>query len=203
MGKALYSVGFWIRETGQALDRLGCRLQGKNHFREQRTISFHSNPCLIPSFLSSWCFIDWLIMPLLLISSLSMCVLFSDLSKKKKKSNQAVLIYFKKIAESDSLQLFVSVLCICLLWLIHFVQPSPHTTSYAMPTTPSLFFQYPGTARLWMFLTKPLVSISRLSLLPALLSLVMSMWDQLLPFGMDASWEVNYFYHLNQILFPW
>ncbi|KAG2284668.1 hypothetical protein Bca4012_053330 [Brassica carinata] len=35
MGRALYSVGFWIRETGQALDRLGCRLQGKNHFREQ------------------------------------------------------------------------------------------------------------------------------------------------------------------------
>ena len=39
MGRALYSVGFWIRETGQALDRLGCRLQGKNHFREQRTSS--------------------------------------------------------------------------------------------------------------------------------------------------------------------
>ncbi|KFK28325.1 hypothetical protein AALP_AA8G501300 [Arabis alpina] len=35
MAKAFYSVGFWIRETGQALDRLGCRLQGKNHFREQ------------------------------------------------------------------------------------------------------------------------------------------------------------------------
>ncbi|KAJ4887540.1 Gamma carbonic anhydrase 3 [Raphanus sativus] len=35
MGRALYSVGFWIRETGQALDRLGCRLQGKNHFHEQ------------------------------------------------------------------------------------------------------------------------------------------------------------------------
>ncbi|XP_010465384.1 PREDICTED: gamma carbonic anhydrase 3, mitochondrial-like [Camelina sativa] len=35
MGRAFYSVGFWIRETGQALDRLGCRLQGKNHFREQ------------------------------------------------------------------------------------------------------------------------------------------------------------------------
>ncbi|CAH8351636.1 unnamed protein product [Eruca vesicaria subsp. sativa] len=35
IGRAFYSVGFWIRETGQALDRLGCRLQGKNHFREQ------------------------------------------------------------------------------------------------------------------------------------------------------------------------
>ncbi|CAN8251342.1 unnamed protein product [Cochlearia groenlandica] len=35
MGRALYNVGFWIRETGQALDRLGCRLQGKHHFREQ------------------------------------------------------------------------------------------------------------------------------------------------------------------------
>ncbi|EFH46404.1 hypothetical protein ARALYDRAFT_915065 [Arabidopsis lyrata subsp. lyrata] len=36
MRKALYNVGFWIRETGQALDRLGCRLQGKKHFREHR-----------------------------------------------------------------------------------------------------------------------------------------------------------------------
>ncbi|VVA91888.1 unnamed protein product [Arabis nemorensis] len=35
LGRAFYSVGFWIRETGQALDRLGCRLQGKNYFREQ------------------------------------------------------------------------------------------------------------------------------------------------------------------------
>ncbi|CAL9215566.1 unnamed protein product [Arabidopsis halleri] len=35
VGRAFYSVGFWIRETGQALDRLGCRLQGKNYFREQ------------------------------------------------------------------------------------------------------------------------------------------------------------------------
>uniref|UniRef100_A0A1J3DZ74 Gamma carbonic anhydrase 1, mitochondrial n=1 Tax=Noccaea caerulescens TaxID=107243 RepID=A0A1J3DZ74_NOCCA len=35
LGRAFYSVGFWIRETGQALDRLGCRLQGKNGFREQ------------------------------------------------------------------------------------------------------------------------------------------------------------------------
>ncbi|XP_021714548.1 gamma carbonic anhydrase 1, mitochondrial-like [Chenopodium quinoa] len=35
MGRAVYTVGFWIRETGQALDRLGCRLQGNYHFREQ------------------------------------------------------------------------------------------------------------------------------------------------------------------------
>ncbi|KAG7597611.1 Hexapeptide repeat [Arabidopsis suecica] len=35
LGRAFYSVGFWIRETGQALDRLGCRLQGKYYFREQ------------------------------------------------------------------------------------------------------------------------------------------------------------------------
>nr|BAD44607.1 unknown protein [Arabidopsis thaliana] len=35
LGRAFYSVGFWILETGQALDRLGCRLQGKNYFREQ------------------------------------------------------------------------------------------------------------------------------------------------------------------------
>ncbi|EFH66606.1 F18O14.34 [Arabidopsis lyrata subsp. lyrata] len=47
VGRAFYSVGFWIRETGQALDRLGCRLQGKNYFREQRKLlrnsSFHSD----------------------------------------------------------------------------------------------------------------------------------------------------------------
>ncbi|XP_008672301.1 gamma carbonic anhydrase 1 mitochondrial isoform X2 [Zea mays] len=36
LGKAMYAVGFWIRETGQALDRLGCRLQGKYFFHEQR-----------------------------------------------------------------------------------------------------------------------------------------------------------------------
>ncbi|XP_078428546.1 gamma carbonic anhydrase 1, mitochondrial-like [Wolffia australiana] len=35
MGKAIYTVGFWIRETGQALDRLGCRLQGNYYFQEQ------------------------------------------------------------------------------------------------------------------------------------------------------------------------
>eukprot|EP00245_Coleochaete_scutata_P006041 TRINITY_DN20151_c0_g1_i1.p1 TRINITY_DN20151_c0_g1~~TRINITY_DN20151_c0_g1_i1.p1 ORF type:complete len:257 (+),score=46.86 TRINITY_DN20151_c0_g1_i1:213-983(+) len=35
LGRALYSIGFWIRETGQALDRLGCTLQGKYGFKEQ------------------------------------------------------------------------------------------------------------------------------------------------------------------------
>ncbi|EPS71345.1 hypothetical protein M569_03414 [Genlisea aurea] len=35
LGKAFYTVGFWIRETGQALDRLGSRLQGNYHFQEQ------------------------------------------------------------------------------------------------------------------------------------------------------------------------
>ncbi|XP_011011740.1 PREDICTED: gamma carbonic anhydrase 1, mitochondrial-like [Populus euphratica] len=35
LGRAIYSVGFWIRETGQALDRLGCRLQGNYYFKEQ------------------------------------------------------------------------------------------------------------------------------------------------------------------------
>ena len=38
LGKAIYTVGFWIRETGQALDRLGCRFQGKYYFQEQRTL---------------------------------------------------------------------------------------------------------------------------------------------------------------------
>lgn len=35
IGKVVYTVGFWIRETGQALDRLGCRLQGNYGFQEQ------------------------------------------------------------------------------------------------------------------------------------------------------------------------
>lgn len=35
LGKAIYTVGFWIRETGQALDRLGGRLQGNYYFQEQ------------------------------------------------------------------------------------------------------------------------------------------------------------------------
>ncbi|KAK4794221.1 hypothetical protein SAY86_012215 [Trapa natans] len=35
LGRAIYTVGFWIRETGQALDRLGCRLQGNYYFHEQ------------------------------------------------------------------------------------------------------------------------------------------------------------------------
>ncbi|XP_019227396.1 PREDICTED: gamma carbonic anhydrase 1, mitochondrial-like [Nicotiana attenuata] len=34
LGKAIYTVGFWIRETGQAMDRLGCRLQGNYYFHE-------------------------------------------------------------------------------------------------------------------------------------------------------------------------
>ncbi|KAJ4774623.1 gamma carbonic anhydrase 1 [Rhynchospora pubera] len=35
LGKAIYTVGFWIRETGQAIDRVGCRLQGNYLFQEQ------------------------------------------------------------------------------------------------------------------------------------------------------------------------
>lgn len=35
LGKAIYTVGFWIRETGQAIDRLGSRLQGSYYFQEQ------------------------------------------------------------------------------------------------------------------------------------------------------------------------
>ncbi|CAL5205888.1 unnamed protein product [Lathyrus oleraceus] len=35
LGRAIYSVGFWIRETGQAIDRLGSRLQGNYYFQEQ------------------------------------------------------------------------------------------------------------------------------------------------------------------------
>lgn len=35
LGRAFYTVGFWIRETGQAIDRLGSRLQGNYFFQEQ------------------------------------------------------------------------------------------------------------------------------------------------------------------------
>ncbi|KAL3844733.1 hypothetical protein ACJIZ3_002136 [Penstemon smallii] len=34
LGRAAYTFGFWIRETGQALDRLGSRLQGNYFFQE-------------------------------------------------------------------------------------------------------------------------------------------------------------------------
>lgn len=37
LGRAIYTVGFWIREAGQAVDRLGSRLQGSYYFKEQRT----------------------------------------------------------------------------------------------------------------------------------------------------------------------
>ncbi|KMZ56166.1 Gamma carbonic anhydrase 1, mitochondrial [Zostera marina] len=35
LGKTIYTVGFWIRETGQAIDRLGSRLQGSYYIQEQ------------------------------------------------------------------------------------------------------------------------------------------------------------------------
>ncbi|GFP88109.1 gamma carbonic anhydrase 1 mitochondrial [Phtheirospermum japonicum] len=35
LGRAVYSLGYWIRETGQAMDRLGSRLQGNYYFQEQ------------------------------------------------------------------------------------------------------------------------------------------------------------------------
>ena len=130
MGRALYSVGFWIRETGQALDRLGCRLQGKNHFREQRTISFHPSYFPIPIqslfdpkfslILMLYRSIDYAIV----IDFISICAPFLF------ETNQSFLIYFKKIAESDSLQLFVSVLCICLPIVIDSLCPACEASSY-------------------------------------------------------------------------
>lgn len=41
LGRAFYAVGFWIRETGQAIDRLGSRLQGNYLFQEQRMLYLH------------------------------------------------------------------------------------------------------------------------------------------------------------------
>jgi gamma-carbonic anhydrase len=35
MSWVLYRVGFWIRETGQALDKVGCFLQGNASYAEE------------------------------------------------------------------------------------------------------------------------------------------------------------------------
>ncbi|XP_073031832.1 gamma carbonic anhydrase 1, mitochondrial-like isoform X1 [Primulina eburnea] len=35
LGRAVYSLGHWIRETGQSIDRLGSRLQGNYYLHEQ------------------------------------------------------------------------------------------------------------------------------------------------------------------------
>ncbi|KAL2249750.1 gamma carbonic anhydrase 2, mitochondrial [Sesamum indicum] len=35
LGRAIYTLGNWIRVTGQAVDRVGCRLQGSYYFQEQ------------------------------------------------------------------------------------------------------------------------------------------------------------------------
>ncbi|KAL3634296.1 Gamma carbonic anhydrase 1, mitochondrial [Castilleja foliolosa] len=40
LGKAVYSLGYMIRETGQAMDRLGSRLQGSYYFQEQLLMGF-------------------------------------------------------------------------------------------------------------------------------------------------------------------
>nr|UER43479.1 gamma carbonic anhydrase 1 [Viscum album] len=34
LGKAIYSVGFWIRRTGLAIDRMGSRIQGNYQFQQ-------------------------------------------------------------------------------------------------------------------------------------------------------------------------
>ncbi|KAF5736022.1 gamma carbonic anhydrase 1 mitochondrial-like [Tripterygium wilfordii] len=44
LGKAIYTVGFWIRDRGQALDRLGCGFQGKYYFKEQCIADDGGNP---------------------------------------------------------------------------------------------------------------------------------------------------------------
>lgn len=63
VGRAICTVGFWIRETGQALDRLGSRLQGNYLFREQRNypivlfpLPSRSFPFLLPAFLHLFIF---------------------------------------------------------------------------------------------------------------------------------------------------
>lgn len=63
VGRAICTVGFWIRETGQALDRLGSRLQGNYLFQEQRNypivlfpLPSRSFPFLLPAFLHLFIF---------------------------------------------------------------------------------------------------------------------------------------------------
>ncbi|RZS22997.1 hypothetical protein BHM03_00055839 [Ensete ventricosum] len=48
LGRAIYTVGYWIRGTGQAIDRLGCRLQGNYLFQEQRNLCLHNVDSLFP-----------------------------------------------------------------------------------------------------------------------------------------------------------
>ena len=33
--RIIYNMGMWMRETGQAMDRAGCRMQGNYAFTEQ------------------------------------------------------------------------------------------------------------------------------------------------------------------------
>ena len=50
LGRAFYAVGFWIRETGQAIDRLGSRLQGNYLFQEQRKFYLHFSISILLGF---------------------------------------------------------------------------------------------------------------------------------------------------------
>lgn len=56
MRRAAYAAGMMIRETGQALDRAGCRLQGSYAFKEQRMFFFkylnQSNNTILYTFLN-------------------------------------------------------------------------------------------------------------------------------------------------------
>ncbi|MBA0653493.1 hypothetical protein Goklo_020664 [Gossypium klotzschianum] len=54
LGKAIYTVGFWIRETGQALDRLGCRLQGNYYFQEQQNYFLNRKGVDFDQFFRIW-----------------------------------------------------------------------------------------------------------------------------------------------------
>lgn len=52
LGRAIYTVGNWIRGTGQALDRVGSLLQGSHRLEEHRKP--HSNPRSNPQFILLW-----------------------------------------------------------------------------------------------------------------------------------------------------
>ncbi len=56
---ALYRVGFWVRETGQALDKLGSRLTGNYAYREDSKFVVNSPRIkqLVPA-------VDGLVVPL-------------------------------------------------------------------------------------------------------------------------------------------
>ncbi|KAG7020499.1 Gamma carbonic anhydrase 1, mitochondrial, partial [Cucurbita argyrosperma subsp. argyrosperma] len=73
LGKAIYTVGLWIRETGQAIDRLGCRLQGR----------FASFSVIYWLFCASICLLVPLFCSIILIPDSLKCLRFRAVSRHR------------------------------------------------------------------------------------------------------------------------